>query len=49
VDRVPLGEDTEEVLRHAHRLWGFDVHLESVDEGDVMEEYHCPHPAPSGP
>ena len=42
VDRVPLGEDTEEVLRHVHRLWGFDVHLESVDDGAVVEEYHCP-------
>ncbi|MEP4466455.1 SpoVR family protein, partial [Marinobacter alexandrii] len=42
VDRVPLGDETEEVLRHVHRLWGFDVHLESVDEGTVVEEYHCP-------
>ncbi|MCK7543744.1 SpoVR family protein [Marinobacter bryozoorum] len=42
-DRVPLGgEDAEEVLRHVHRLWGFDVHLESVDEGTVVDEYHCP-------
>lgn len=44
VDRVPLGEDTEEVVRHVHRLWGFDVHLESVDEGKVVEEFHCPTP-----
>ncbi|MGO1461916.1 MAG: SpoVR family protein [Marinobacter sp.] len=42
VDRVPLGEDTDEVLRHAHRLWGFDVHLESVDEDTIVEEFHCP-------
>ena len=42
VDRVPLGKETEEVLRHAHRLWGFDVHLESVDEGITVQEYHCP-------
>lgn len=42
VDRVPLSKDTDEVLRHAHRLWGFDVHLESVEEGIVMEDYHCP-------
>ncbi len=41
-DRVPLGKDTEEVLRHVHRLWGFDVHLMSVDEGDTVAEYHCP-------
>jgi len=42
VDRVPLGSDTDEVLRHAHRLWGFDVHLESVDNGEVLGESHCP-------
>ncbi|GGY78773.1 SpoVR family protein [Marinobacter zhanjiangensis] len=42
VDRVPLGEDADEVLRHVHRLWGFDVHLESVDEGTVVAEHHCP-------
>ena len=42
VDRVPLGDDTDEVLRHVHRLWGFDVHLESVENGVVMEECHCP-------
>ncbi|WP_038206159.1 SpoVR family protein [Xenophilus azovorans] len=27
----PLHEDTPEVLKHVARLWGFDVHLESVD------------------
>ncbi|WP_328188033.1 SpoVR family protein [Marinobacter sp. OP 3.4] len=42
VDRVPLGDDASEVLKHVHRLWGFDVHLESVDEGTVVAEYHCP-------
>ena len=42
VDRVPLGDDAGEVLKHVHRLWGFDVHLESVDEGTVVGEYHCP-------
>lgn len=26
----PLHEDTPEVLKHVARLWGFDVHLESV-------------------
>ncbi|WP_097458776.1 SpoVR family protein [Mangrovitalea sediminis] len=41
-NRVPLGEDTDEVLRHVHRLWGFDVHLESVDDDTVVAEYHCP-------
>ena len=27
----PLHDDTPEVLKHVARLWGFDVHLESVD------------------
>ncbi|MFW5824712.1 MAG: SpoVR family protein, partial [Marinobacter sp.] len=42
VDRVPLGDDASEVLKHVHRLWGFDVHLQSVDDGTVVEQYHCP-------
>ena len=41
VDRVPLfDKDVDEVLRHIHRLWGFDIHLESV-EGDKCKTYHC--------
>ncbi|MDF1486046.1 SpoVR family protein [Ramlibacter sp. H39-3-26] len=27
----PLHDDAQEVLKHVARLWGFDVHLESVD------------------
>ncbi|MFE8070851.1 SpoVR family protein [Marinobacteraceae bacterium S3BR75-40.1] len=42
VDRVPLDDEAEEVLRHVHRLWGFDVHLESVEDGELLDEYHCP-------
>ncbi|MDY6799183.1 MAG: SpoVR family protein [Pseudomonadota bacterium] len=42
MDRVPLGPETQEVVRHVHRLWGFDVHLESVDDDNTMAEYHCP-------
>ncbi|MCP5162646.1 MAG: SpoVR family protein [Hahellaceae bacterium] len=42
VDRVPLADDTEEVLKHVHRLWGFDVHLESVWNDEVLQSYHCP-------
>lgn len=41
-NRVPLGKDTDEVLKHVHRLWGFDVHLFSVDNEQTMAEYHCP-------
>lgn len=39
----PLADDGEEVLRHLHRLWGFDVHLESVlPDGTVTSAMHCP-------
>jgi len=39
----PLGDDTDEVLKHLHRLWGFDVHLESVSpEGEIIDALHCP-------
>ncbi|WP_290705016.1 SpoVR family protein [Amphritea sp.] len=39
----PLGEDTNEVLKHVHRLWGFEVHLESVSpKGEVIDDLHCP-------
>lgn len=40
--RRPLGDSTQEVLKHLHRLWGFDVHLHSVDGGEVKQSYHCP-------
>lgn len=36
--RRPLNAQTDEVLRHVARLWGFDVKLESVDpQGKVVE------------
>lgn len=41
-DRVPLNEETDEVLKHIHRLWGFDVHLSAVDGDETVAEYHCP-------
>ena len=41
-NRKPLGKSTEEVLKHLHRLWGFDVHLHSVDAGAIKESFHCP-------
>lgn len=43
--RRPLDDNTEEVLKHLHRLWGFDVHLQSVsaEEGVGSEErFRCP-------
>ncbi len=42
-NRKPLdAESTDEVLKHLHRLWGFDVHLHSVLGNQVTASYHCP-------
>jgi len=41
-NRKPLDQNTEEVLKHLHRLWGFDVHLESIWKNECTQEYHCP-------
>lgn len=35
-NRRPLGKDTKEVLKHVHRLWGYNVHLESLQDGAVV-------------
>jgi len=41
-DRIPLDEDdAKEVMKHVHRLWQFDVRLESVQDGVVTKSYHC--------
>ncbi|MGK0173067.1 MAG: stage V sporulation protein R, partial [Gammaproteobacteria bacterium] len=41
-DGVCLHEDADEVLRHAARLWGFTVRLESVDaNGLVLNTREC--------
>lgn len=41
--RVPLGENTSEVLKHLHTLWKFPVILRAVDkDGQMTAEYHCP-------
>lgn len=46
-NRVPLDSQAEEVLKHLHRLWGFDVHLLEY-EGDVcVGNRDCPARAPS--
>lgn len=41
-NRKPLNEDTTEVLKHLHRLWGFDIHLNSVRDNEIQSSYHCP-------
>ncbi len=38
----PLGKTTERMLRHLHRLWGFDIHLQSMDGETLREEIHMP-------
>ncbi|BCX82856.1 stage V sporulation protein R [Methylomarinovum caldicuralii] len=41
-NRRPLADSAEEALRHVHRLWGFTVRLETVDErGRVKWCYEC--------
>ncbi|WP_374334737.1 SpoVR family protein [Leeia sp.] len=42
--RRPLNGNTTEVLKHVARLWGFNVHLESVDnDGTVTQTWDCLH------
>lgn len=44
-ERRPLEvESAESVLRHIHRLWGFDVHLHSVDDDEIKQSFSCPSP-----
>ena len=38
--RRPLGESTEEVMKHIARLWGFTVRLESVDDNGQCRLVH---------
>ena len=41
-DRIALDEDdAKEVLKHVHRLWQFDVHLESLRDDKVHRVFHC--------
>ncbi len=42
-NRLPLdAESSEEVLKHIHRLWGFDVHLHSMEGDEVKQSFTCP-------
>ncbi len=36
-NHVPLAEGFDEVMRHLHHLWGFDVKLESVDDNGEVQ------------
>ena len=41
-NRRPLEKDNAvDVLKHLRNLWGFDVHLESHQQGAGSETYHC--------
>ena len=42
-NRVPLSKSRHEVVKHLHRLWGFDVRLEELnDEGEQTVIAICP-------
>ncbi len=41
-NRKPLDDNANEVLKHVHRLWGFDVHLHSLQDDKIMQSFHCP-------
>lgn len=47
-NRNPLDDSTLEVLRHLHQLWGFDVHLNSMQGDKVCSSYHCPDTSEDG-
>lgn len=39
-NNIPLGKDTEEILKHIHRLWGFNVVLRSTgSNGKTSKTY----------
>lgn len=40
---IGLSDQTGDVLKHLHKLWGFDVHLETVnDDGKVIKSHTQP-------
>ncbi|MDQ8021062.1 MAG: SpoVR family protein [Moraxellaceae bacterium] len=40
--RRPMGDASDEMLRHVARLWGFNVRLETVDDaGDLLSTREC--------
>jgi stage V sporulation protein R len=42
-DNIPLADNHQEVLKHLHRLWGFNVTLEQIDDsGDASTLSTCP-------
>lgn len=45
-NRQPLDKSSQEVLKHIHRLWGFDIHLHSVCDDKIVQSFHCPEKEP---
>lgn len=42
-NNTPLAGTKNDVLKHLHRLWGFSVKLEILnDQGEVLNVYFCP-------
>ncbi len=37
----PLGKETDELLKHIHRIWQFDVEIESFENGAVTQSWQC--------
>ncbi|MFY0701644.1 MAG: SpoVR family protein, partial [Bermanella sp.] len=41
-NNIPLNEQTQDVVKHLHTLWGFDVYLHSInEEGKTIKSYSC--------
>ncbi|MBL1261230.1 MAG: SpoVR family protein [Thiotrichaceae bacterium] len=41
-NRRPLNDDTDEVIKHLSRLWGFTVRIEAPDEeGHIQQTHEC--------
>ncbi|MFZ2172053.1 MAG: SpoVR family protein, partial [Methylococcaceae bacterium] len=41
---MPLDKSIDEVLKHVVRLWGFDVHLETIsEENSIINIFECKH------
>lgn len=40
-DDRPLADSAQEVLKHLHGLWQFDVHLETRKNGKLIKRYSC--------
>lgn len=41
----PLADSTSDVLSHLHKLWGFNIRLESVNSrGEILKNYQYPPP-----